>query len=81
MTRKMTLAAAGALGGVALLVAAAVALGSSADVSAGEPSPPPGMHKACERMAPQAMERMHEGMMNAGGQMGEWMASGEHCPE
>lgn len=74
-TRIMVVAAAilvaiaGALGGL-------VVAGYPGTASAKDPGPPPGMHEACENMKHEGMEQMHEGMMNAGGQMGEWMESG-----
>ena len=57
-------AVAGALGGLALA-------GYPQTASAWDPDPPPGMHEACEDMNHEGMEEMHEGMMNAGGNMGE----------
>jgi len=60
---------AGALGGLALA-------GYPGTASARDPDPPPGMHEACEDMNHEGMEEMHEGMMNAGGHMGESMQSG-----
>ena len=74
-TRIMVVAAAilvaiaGALGGLALA-------GYPGTASARDPVPPPGMHEACENMKHEGMEEMHEGMMNSGGHMGEWMQSG-----
>ena len=62
-------AVAGALGGLALA-------GYPQTASARDPDPPPGMHEACEDMNHEGMEEMHEGMMNAGGHMGESMQSG-----
>ena len=62
-------AIAGALGGLALA-------GYPGTASARDPDPPPGMHEACENMNHEGMEEMHEGMMNAGGHMGESMQSG-----
>jgi len=65
------LAVAGALGGLALA-------GYPGTASARDPDPPPGMHEACENMkheGHEGMEEMHEGMMNAGGDMGESMQS------
>jgi len=59
---------AGALGGLALA-------GYPQTASARDPDPPPGMQEACENMKLEGMEEMHEGMMNAGGHMGEWMQS------
>jgi len=59
---------AGALGGLALA-------GYPQTASARDPDPPPGTHEACENMNHEGMEEMHEGMMNAGGHMGEWMQS------
>ena len=61
-------AVAGALGGLALA-------GYPQTASARDPDPPPGTHEACEDMNHEGMEEMHEGMMNAGGHMGEWMQS------
>ena len=79
MRRKISFALT-ALAAVALTGGILLGLGGPGTASAKDPGPPPGMHQACEKMDPQAMEPMHEGMMNAGGQMGEWMESGEHCP-
>lgn len=76
-TRIMVMAAAilvaivGALGG--LVVAGYTGTASAKNP---DPDPPPGMHGACEKMNHEGMEQMHEGMMNAEGQMGEWMQSG-----
>ena len=81
MRKKLGLAVAGLLVAAGVAAGVVVAVGIPGTASAQDPSPPPGMHKACEKMSPEAMERMHEGMMNAGGQMGEWMESGEHRPE
>ena len=73
-TRIIVIAAAilvavvGALGGLALA-------GYPGTASARDPDPPPGMHEACEDMNHEGMEEMHEGMMNAGGEMGESMQS------
>ena len=73
MAMAILVAIAGALGGLALA-------GYPQTASARDPDLPPGMHEACEDMNHEGMEEMHEGMMNAGGQMGdhmgEWMQSG-----
>lgn len=81
MRKQLGLAAAGLLVGAGLATGAGVAVGIPGTASAQDPSPPPGMHKACENMSPEAMDGMHVGMMNAGGQMAEWMESGDHCPD
>jgi hypothetical protein len=80
MRNKIALAIGGFLAALGIFAGVALAVGFPSGASADDPSPPPGMHQACEKMSPQAMERMHEGMMNAGGQMAEWMESGDHCP-
>ena len=69
MAAAILVAIAGALGGLALV-------GYPGAASARDPDPPPGMHEACENMKHEGMGEMHEGMMNAGGHMGEWMQSG-----
>ena len=48
--------------------------------SADDPAPPPGMHQACQRISEHTMSNMHQGMMHADGQMGQWMASDDDCP-
>ena len=68
MAAAILVAVAGALGGLALA-------GYPGTASARDPDPPPGMHEACEDMNHEGMEEMHEGMMNAGGHMGESMQS------
>ena len=78
MRTKIGLGIAGLLAAVGLSVGVALAVGLPGTASAGDP--PPGMHQACQQMAPNAMGPMHAGMMNAGGQMGGWMASPDHCP-
>lgn len=45
-----------------------------------EPLPPPGTHEACDNIGPKAMQNIHQGMTDAGGQMGAWMTSNEDCP-
>jgi hypothetical protein len=66
MRNRIGLALVGLLAAVGISLGVALAVGLPGTVAAGDPSPPPGMHQACERMAPEAMESMHEGMMNAG---------------
>ena len=79
MRKKLGLALAG-LASAGVTAGFAVAVGVPGTASAQNPSSPPGMPKACENMSPEAMNGMHRGMVNAGGQMAEWMESGEHCP-
>jgi len=80
MRRKFLLGVSGLLAAAALATGALVAVGFPGNAAAQDPSPPSGMHKACENMSPEAMDGMHQGMMSAGGQMAQWMASGDHCP-
>lgn len=79
MKKRLMLAAGGVLAGIGAFLAAVTLVGGGTAL-AQDPAPPPGMHQACERMNVGAMDKMHKGMTNAGGQMEEWMTSGEHCP-
>ena len=81
MRQKIALSLASLAAALALSAGVLVALGYPGNAAARDPDPPPGMPRACRHMDAAGMEGMHQGMMNGGGQMGEWMASGEHCAQ
>ena len=81
MRRNIGLALAGIAAALAVAAGVVTAVGAPGGAAARDPDPPPGMPQACRHMEAAGMEGMHQGMMNGGGQMGEWMASGEHCAQ